>query len=849
MPTIINGCGTWYYGKRRTHRVKAVCSQCQAFAELESYDTTLYVVALMVPIVPLGQKRILDKCPNCQRHKIISLKAWEAGKAKAFGDVLERLQADPDDKPTIQTALGLATVYQDEAAFDKLADVLAGHRTDDPEIQAQLGAAYEYFSRWPDAEAAYRRAYAVLPDDDLRERLAVCLLKQDRPEEAADYVRHVFDSKDPDKAWLVFWLVEGFVAAGMHEQALKVMDVRDDLWPHLVKDKAYVKQRKTADRHKLTGKPVPSTYLRESGRTGFREGSGLGFKWPKYVAAALVLGLAALYFGVALYRGQSRPVYLVNGWTKPYLVTVNGEAHQLQPNVPTKIAVPEGEVTVESGLGDDNPQTVTVETPFFSRPFKAPVFVINPDRLALLERDETVYTDNATAPPNPPEFAAGRLLTEFAGVDYEFEPFPPQVQAKAGSKITKTRVGVIPVAGTQDRIFQAAGALPPDQAREYMRRLLRLDPDDVLALSWLTTVLPPAEAIAFVRPRLADRPVRVEWHRVYQTLVEQAEPDTDMKPAYRQLVAETKRSPAAVYLLGRLEDGPAGERMYEEAATGNPPVPQACGGLRFRLLVRGEFDRALPWAKKGVDLDPANPALRAWYQESLLAAGQYKDLLAATDQAGTGRVLAIRERLTAHVALGEAGAALGEINAALAQFGIAPGNPAAARFRQTLELVLAEVERDRPKYLTLADRAGSTDGFATKFLKEDFKGAAAAAPGPARGGRVRDWEFDATRAGLLYLAGAKAKDAAFADGQWAALGEALGHGDRDARRLSAVLGGKHPFDAGWLTGAMLNPSLKRVVLAACARKYPAPAGDLMGLSKRLDFERDEVSLCLRYATE
>src|SRR5262245_14771601 len=401
MPTLINGCGTWYCGKRRIHRVKTGCSHCGAFAELESYDTTLYFVIFMVPIVPLGQKRILESCPSCQRHKIVKLKDWEAGKAKAFNSILEKLQANADDRETIQMALGLATVYQDEMLFDKLADVLAGHRTDDAEIQAQLGAAYEYFSRWPDAEAAYRRSLAVQDSDDTRERLAVCLLKQERPEEADNHVKHVFESKDPEKAWLVFWLVEGFMAKGMHEQALAVMDVRDEMFPKLARTKDYQKQRATAEKNKESSKPIRSSYLAESAKTGFREGSGLGFQWPRYVAAAVLLGLIALYLGIAIYRGQNRPVYLVNGWTKPYTVKVNGESHQLQPGSHRRIEISEGEVTVDWPEGGDGEQKVTIETSFFGRPFHHPVFVLNPDRTAIVEWDETVYSSTPVNPEHP----------------------------------------------------------------------------------------------------------------------------------------------------------------------------------------------------------------------------------------------------------------------------------------------------------------------------------------------------------------------------------------------------------------------------------------------------------------
>jgi tetratricopeptide (TPR) repeat protein len=858
MPTIVNGIGTWYCGKRRIHRVKTACPHCGAFAELESYDTTLCFVVFMVPLVPLSERRILQNCPACQRHRVVKLKDWEAGKSQAFNTVLEKLQANPDDRETIQAALGLATVYQDERLFDKLADVLVGHRTDDAEIQAQLGAAYEYFSRWPDAEAAYRRSLAVEPSDDTRERLAVCLLKQGRPEEAADNVRHVFESKDPEKAWLVFWLVEGFMARGMHDEALRVMDVRDELYPKLARTKDYQRQRRTAEKNLKSGKPVKSAYLAESAKTGFREGSKLGFKWPKYVAAAIVLGLLALYLGVAIYRGQNRPVYLVNGWTKPYTVKVNGQEHQLQPGAHQKIDVPEGDVTVDWPDGGDGPQTVRVETSFWGRPFQHPVFVINPDRLAILERDETVYSAEPVNPDHPPEYHAGEVLHRFQPVDYEFEPFPPQIQAKAGSRITKTRVGLIPVTDTQTRVFQAMTALPQDKWPAYVKRVVQLDPNDTFALTFLTSTLPPAEAIDFLRPGLALRPVRVEWHRIYQYLVEVVDPTKDLRPEYRKLIDETKRAPDAVYLLARLEDGPEADKLYTEAASANPPSGQACAGLSYRHLARGEFADAVRWATKAHDLNPSDLAVRQRYLLALLAAERWADLLKATDQrTPADGFLHLRYRLTAHVASGEAGAAEGEVNRAAAGprgMNLAPqAAQMAAQMRLSLEQTLAEVKRDRAKYLELAGRMPGSNKFAVSLLRGDPKAAAAAAAaedhGPVTPNAARNWELEAERAGLLYLAGLKAKDAAFADAQWKRFAAALARGDREARLYAAFAEGKKPVDVARAKSATITPSLKRVVLAALARKFPEHAKDLDPLSKKLDFERDEISLCLRYVME
>jgi len=147
MPYTYNGIGTWYYGKRRIHRYKGRCGSCHRVVELESYDTTLYFVVVLVPVLPLGQKRILEECTVCHKHRYLSLKAWEASKAQDIARLLEKLRENPDDRDTILAALGLATSYQDEALFDKLASGLANHRLEDAAIQAQLGSASAYFAR------------------------------------------------------------------------------------------------------------------------------------------------------------------------------------------------------------------------------------------------------------------------------------------------------------------------------------------------------------------------------------------------------------------------------------------------------------------------------------------------------------------------------------------------------------------------------------------------------------------------------------------------------------------------------------------------------------------------------
>ena len=68
MPSVVNGIGTWYYGKKNLCQYSGSCEFCGCEGELLSYDTTLYFTFVFIPVIPLGKKRIMSQCPNCQRH-------------------------------------------------------------------------------------------------------------------------------------------------------------------------------------------------------------------------------------------------------------------------------------------------------------------------------------------------------------------------------------------------------------------------------------------------------------------------------------------------------------------------------------------------------------------------------------------------------------------------------------------------------------------------------------------------------------------------------------------------------------------------------------------------------------
>src|SRR5262249_37598899 len=188
-----------------------------------------------------------------------------------------------------------ALAYQDEPLFDQLIAPLAKERPGDAAIQTLLADGYAYFSHWPEAEQAYRNALAVEDNETVREQLGWALLKQGRPEAARPLMHHILDKKISASAGTIYFLVLAYQGEGLHEEALALMDKRDEAFPEFVNTKEYVKQRKLSLRHRNSQKKVRSALLDE-GKAGYQSG-GWTAALPRWIGALLLVGALAFYLG------------------------------------------------------------------------------------------------------------------------------------------------------------------------------------------------------------------------------------------------------------------------------------------------------------------------------------------------------------------------------------------------------------------------------------------------------------------------------------------------------------------------------------------------------------------------
>ncbi len=195
---------------------------------------------------------------------------------------------------------------------------------------------------------------------------------------------------------------------------------------------------------------------------------------------------------------------------------------ELPPFGRVQRSFPEGSIPVEVAdpkLGIE-PAVAVVETNFFARPFLSPTFVVNPDRAALVVWEKAHYAANpADAPPNEHKLAGNRVVHEFSSVSHVFESFPQQIKVE-GKKGTRTRVGTLapPELPQEMMAFAALSMLGPDDGKAVVWRWAYAQPDNEVFLGIVANRAGDDSAAEKLKPRLADRPVLVEWHRAYQNL-------------------------------------------------------------------------------------------------------------------------------------------------------------------------------------------------------------------------------------------------------------------------------------------------------------------------------------------
>ncbi len=832
MPYTLNGIGSWYYGKKNEHTRQGICEFCGKSTQLRSYDTTKFFVFVFIPIIPLGEKRVIDECSCCKKHRVISLKEWENHLKGTIDSLHSKWLQDPNNVEAATELLQSIAYFRDTDRLSSISRDIRMHCSYNAEIMNQLGLVHSFFNQFEEAEAAFNASLSIKQDRDVGENLAEALMKNLKPDKAKPYLNHINQERLSNKLYYIFLLVESFQFIGDHRSALQVIEECENAFPEYKNDKTLRTYRKKSQRNYDSSRSVKGKLI--SAKSNNKKPVALPFILPKIIFPALIVIGLMIYIINAFLLGFSREVYLVNGLNQPYSIEVNGDKFNLAPMSRQAIKLPEGTLKVDilDLNSDEQNLTVNIKTPFWTRPVNKPIFVINPDKVAVFLWQETQYTveeiDSANYKP-PYRYYAGQHFYKLDSVDYLFEEFPETIMMEEGSKKIKSQFIQLNESELTSYYADILNTLDSGDILSYTKARLNYEPDNEINIYTYLNYSDKDSAIAHLKTRLDERPILINWHRAYQDYMESYDPSHDLEGAYSSYLENEKDNKALYYLLSRISENPKdSEKLLLKSIDGNDPCPFGYHGLAYQMLSDGNYEKALLYAQKAVEALPDQSSFNSVLKDAMLAQGKY-DLLLQENKSQQlsnpydGKLIA--EEILLHMAQNDSTSAQNSISTYLTRIGSADGE-LMQTWSSYLNGVLAYCSNDTSAYGASVEGLGTPQfDFESALINGEFDKASQIAT---------ENHFDGSYFLLLYLA----QDNPDSASQYLNHAiDAYRSGDATSRLLADYLSGTKEFVLDEVTSIVILPDSKRIVMAALGKINPTYQKELFTFAKKLNYDR------------
>lgn len=832
MPYTFNGIGSWYYGKKNKQRYTGICENCGANTQLEAYDTTEFFVLLFVPIFPLGEKRVMDYCPACRKHRVMKLKDWEDFKKVTTDGLYSKWIQEPNDLKNAVDLLQAIVYFKDTDRLSSVSRDARSHCAHNADIMNQLGLVHTAFNQFEEAEADFAASLSVKEDREVAENLAEAYMRGLKPDKARPLLSHILTEKITQKVYMLYLLIESYQMTGDHRSAMEVIEEFENSFAHLKNEKALIKYRKISERNYDKPNKVKGFLL--SNNPDKIETNNISFIAPKLVFPVMLVLAFVIYTISAFVIGLTREVYLINGLDIPYTIDLNGKSKTLEPMSREIIRLREGTIKVDiKDLNTDEKNlSAEIKTPFWSRPFNRSIFVMNPDKAAVLLWQETLYEANPGANMDyvpPYQYYAGKFLYELDEVDYLFVDFPEEITIREGSKIKKTQLMQLDKEEIASNNIHIMQDLSPDEAKAYAKASLVQGDDNELNVFTLVGVFGPDDNLDFLKPLLAERPVRINLHRAYQTHMEMYYPSYDLVGEYSQYLEKDKNNNDLCYLLSRILDDPArAEELLLKSVEGSNPCVYGYYGLGYQRLSEARFDDALTFLQKAVEALPEQTSFREIYYSSLLAKGEYDTLLLKYRAERDNNPFSIElasEEIQLHMYKGDRESA----ERVVSEYVDSIGNVYADSVQLSkdyLEGVIAYFSNDEKTYAEkIANIKTPEFEFQNAFIKGEYDKASTLA---------KDTSYSGSAHLMLYLAQDNPEDASK---HLANAIESFRCGGITERILADYLSGDKSFSVDEVKSLVINPEIKCIVLAAFGKLKPDYRKELFSLAGKMNYDK------------
>jgi tetratricopeptide (TPR) repeat protein len=346
--------------------------------------------------------------------------------------------------------------------------------------------------------------------------------------------------------------------------------------------------------------------------------------------------VTALYFAACYSMGQSRAVYLVNGMSQDYTVSINGEEFAVKALSAEKIAVSGSDIKYKitnAGL-EHLAGEIEINDDFFQRPFLSKSYVLNPDKSAIIVWQKVSYRKGVGTPEHDPKQQAVLLAKDlyvFDKIDYLFEDAAKKMEVKAAD-VFKQQVKIVTKMNSARLVQLAQKNISEDREKyqNFLKTSLISRPDALEVVDALKELVKKDEFIKILRSHLDRRPVHIDWHRYYQAHVTSLDPEHDLEAEYRLYLDKEKDNTYLMYLLAReMPKASDAFALYTKSAESKRSCPWAYYGLAYHYIARGEFEKVLDCVektKKGPLL--LRRSMGSYQYQAMLGLKQYDKLLA-----------------------------------------------------------------------------------------------------------------------------------------------------------------------------------------------------------------------------
>jgi tetratricopeptide (TPR) repeat protein len=783
---------------------------------------------------------VIDACPNCKMHRETGLRQYRTMRRNALAEALEEMKNDPDNAEKAISGIQTFVSFGELDNFETIAPALAQRHRANGNVLRELAGAYEYIGNREEASRYYQLALASGNDLETHEDMAVFLIRHGRSDEAEPHLQHIIETGNKEKYGLLYFLVEGFRHEGKHQDALRILDRLETLDPHAAEDPHHQQLRTTSDAARQDNRPIPSPSIGTA--AAVKEERTLLPSWlPHFVPASIVLLLIGIYLWSAFGKGSARSMWLLNGTSIGYTAVINGTPTQLRPNDIKSIKVAEGSIEIEVS-GTQIPvdrQSVEFRTSFFSRPFKNPVVVINPDRQALLVLEETIYSSaDPGLTPRPYELFCGEPLYVFDSVDYLFEEFPEEIQVGSSTdRIRKNRLYQHVAADESEGLLASLGSLTEDTMIDFLRMRATFYPESESTLSIYAAISirdQPEELIENLQVGLSQRPVLVDWHRLYQSTMEAHNPDHDLVGEYRELVNNEPDEQILRYLLGRvIPDRSEAEKLFLASETNDGGSGHGYNAISYEALCAGQFEKAMKYADLAYGINPGRSSVLQTWTMCLLATEDYSRMLnyardLKAENPHSNDAIGLETRALA--LMGSQDEEIEVIGSFVSGLEDQVDPEALSQLRNRLAAPGHYIRGDYSAYLSATEAAGDTDF--------SFQSALIAGDPAAAMAHLDSVESEVMTSYLLVYCQAKSQGKIDeAESALEAASELLQGQSSEYRELISM------FDQDRAEGIserikalMLPPAEKRVVAVALGLKHPELRTPCFAIAKRHNFE-------------